>query len=211
MGGLELPDAQVVNSVVRQRSMNLGQEKVPLQGLVVAGKGRLLPYMMGTFFAIKVLKKERRVAQGGVNLGIPRGGTRIGITTAEPEAPAPATLLTKPKQSWVLGRGFVRGPDGKTSRCESADVDKEVVEGDEVGLLVTKDTGAIALFRRDGRYADWTCMVHWDAKVTNYKHTFALLELSGAIVEVELLYGRQAPSSIERDLDTVQLPKRVWP
>jgi len=207
--GLELPPASNVNTVVRQR---LGLQKASLQGLVVAGKGELLPFALGGFFALKVLKMDmNRKTQGGVKVGIPRGGTRIGVSIAQLEAPAPATLLTKPKESWVLGRGFVRGPDGKTSRCEAADLDSAVVEGDEIGLLVLKDTGALTMFRRSDRYAEWTCMLHWEARISDPQHCFALLELSGSILEVELLHGRQPPSFIERDVDMVQLPKRVWP
>lgn len=210
--GLEFPRGGVGHTVVRQRPASLAREKAPLHGLVVAGKGVVLPYMAGSFFALKVLKMNLNCkSQGGVHVGIPRGGTRIGVSTMQPESPPPATLLTKPKQSWVLGRGFVRGPDGKTSRCVAADIDGAVTQGDEVGFLVTKDKGAVALFRRADQYAEWTCLAHWDAKVTDVRHCFALLELSGSIVEVELLHGRQAPPSVERDLDEIQLPKRVWP
>jgi hypothetical protein len=210
--GLELPPAQVTRTVVRQCFTVLGAEKAPLQGLVIAGKGQLLPYMMGGFFALRVVKMDmNRKSQGGVKLGIPRGGTRIGVSTSQPTAPPPATLLSKPKDSYVLGRGFARGPNGKSCRCEAADVDAGVVEGDELGLLVVKETGAIAMFRRANRWEDWTCLVHWDAKMPDRRQCFAWLELSGAIVEVELLHGRQAPSSIQRDFDPVQLPKRVWP
>jgi len=208
--GLELPRSQgAVNIVVRQRASS--EEKSSLHGLVVAGKGHLLPYMLGAFFAIKVLKMDLDcTSQTGAKAGISRGGTRIGITTRQMEGP-PATLLSKPRDSWVLGRGFVRGQSGQTSCCVPANLEKELSEGDELGFLVTKDTGAILLFRRSDRYDEWTCMVHWDANVPDYKNCIALLELSGAILEVELLHGRQPPPVIDRPVDEVQLPKRVWP
>lgn len=210
--GLELPRAYMEGTLVRQRFVNTQREKAPLQGLVVAGKGTILPYMMGSFFVIKVLKIDTdRKSRGGVKVGVPRGGTRIGVTTVQPEAPAPPTLLNKPRQSWVLGRGFVRGPDRKTARCDVADFDKEVTEGDELGVLVTRAEGAVVIFRRPDRYADWTCMVHWDAGVDEPSRCFALLELSGAILEVELLQGRQPPPSVEREIDEVVPPKRLWP
>ena len=36
--------------------------------------------MLGSFFALRVVTKDlTRVSQGGVKLGIPRGGTRLGF------------------------------------------------------------------------------------------------------------------------------------
>lgn len=216
--GLELPyvpsNLHSGNSYtqVRQRSVNLAQDKAPLQNLVAVGKGILHPFMLGNFFAVKVLKMDKsRKSVGGVKIGVPRGGTRIGVTTKQPETPAPPTLLNKPSESYVLGRGFVRGPDGKTSRCEAADLDTLVAEGDEVGLLVTKADGAVVVYHRPDQDSEWKCLVHWDAKVTDHKLCFALFELSGAILDIELLHGRPAPTSIGRDIDTVREPKKVWP
>jgi len=202
---LELTTA---NAAVRRCFPSSGRERAPLRGLVVAGKGPLLNQASGGFFALKVLRMDpgRKTCHGTT-----RGGTRIGISTAQPKPPVPVTLLSEPKHGWVLGRGFVRGPDGRTAACEAANIDAALSEGDELGVLVAREGGTIALFRRADRLSEWTCFVHLDAKIAQTMQCFAFLELSGAILEVELLQGRQAPLLIDREAVSPVPPKKAWP
>lgn len=196
------PNLQLLDKVIlRQRPLLDEKGRSPAQGLVAVGNGQLLPYLIGSFFCLGVRKVNPARK--------PRGGMRIGITVAMPESP-PNTLLTKPRVSWVLGRGFARGPDRQTCKLENANFDDDLKEGEEIGVLVTHAEGDIAVFRRADRFKDWSCIVRWEAKVSAPGCCFALLELAGPLQEVELL-SRNPPDSLDRGLDVPALPKRIWP
>jgi len=183
----------------------------PLSSCVVAGNGTLLPYMQGAFVCLgirAVNPVQRHVV--GTKTSLPVGGTRIGFTVKPPVLPLPETLLSKPLHSWVLGRGFVRGPGGKTRRLEAANVD-DFREGEELGILVTRNDGNVALFRRLSRMDEWTCFAYWAAGISRPMECHVLLELGGAIQEVEYLLGRSPPAEVNRVLDEPSPEPRLWP
>eukprot|EP00927_Polykrikos_kofoidii_P025233 TRINITY_DN22707_c0_g1_i1.p1 TRINITY_DN22707_c0_g1~~TRINITY_DN22707_c0_g1_i1.p1 ORF type:complete len:615 (-),score=71.13 TRINITY_DN22707_c0_g1_i1:630-2474(-) len=174
--------------------------RAPLKGLVASGDGELLPFHQGCFFClgIRAVDRSRR----------PQGGTRLGVTQRLPADFLPETLLTKPRQCWVVGRGFVRGPDLKSRRLLAADIDV-VDEGDELGLLVTRREGSLVLFRRSNRFADWSCFMHWEAGIENSMHCHVLVELSGVVQEIEYLHGRMPPDTVVRDVDEPSMAPRL--
>jgi len=186
---------------VVRRMARLG-EKCP-SSCVVVGSGQMRPYAQGSFFClgIRKLSAEKRV----------RGGIRVGVMCKRLEEPVPVSLMTKPAVSWVLGRGSVRGPRARPCAMPAAIFDT-LDEGDELGVLVARTDGSIAVFRRPGgpEPADWVCMLHWDAHVDEPGHCFALLEMSGRLVEVELLQ-RPAPFFIARPFDELSETPPIWP
>merc|ERR1719401_1652078 len=71
----------------------------------------------------------------------------------------------------------------------------DLVEGDELGLLVTNGTvkgqkakGSIKIYKRSHPDDEWQCHLEWEAAIPDPEgDLFALLELSGRLAEVELL------------------------
>jgi len=171
------------------------------RGCVVFGDGHMNPYAVGSFFCLGVRQLDTH----------PRllGGTRIGVSSRPLGEPVPESILTKPPHSWVLGRGFARGPRGPASKLEMASLDF-LEKGDEIGVLVTRSMGSIAIFKKHANSFDWECLVHWDAGVPEPQCCFALFELSGRLAEVELLH-RQPPAEVNRPIDPVSVPPPVWP
>lgn len=204
--GLAISDDNLAtNAVLRQRYLPNGRDRAPLQGLVTASKGQILPFVIGPFFAFEVVKMDtERKSRSGPKSEVKRGGTRLGVTVLPPEAPVPMTLLSKPRESWVLGRGFARGRNGKVGRLEAADIDSQVVEGDQLGVLVTRSEGSLVLLRRSARNPEWECIVNWPARIDHTQRCFALLELSGAITEIKLVRTLEPPESVARAPDEVR-------
>lgn len=153
---------------------------------VLVGFGAVDVHERGAFFCLGVRRVEtdRRF----------RGGTRLGVSSVPVSAPLPDCLLKQPCCSWVLGRGMARGPDGRNHDLPAASFD-HLAEGDELGFLVTRAIGSVAVFRRPRGGDEWICIVHVDTRIPEpHDQLHALLELSGRLLEVELLW-RAPPSA----------------
>eukprot|EP00928_Gymnodinium_smaydae_P099245 TRINITY_DN9416_c0_g1_i1.p1 TRINITY_DN9416_c0_g1~~TRINITY_DN9416_c0_g1_i1.p1 ORF type:complete len:489 (+),score=110.28 TRINITY_DN9416_c0_g1_i1:88-1554(+) len=178
--------------------------RLPMRRCVAAGNGRLPSYVQGSFLCFGI----RRVAPAKPRV---RGGTRIAITCDVPATPLPDTLLTKPADAWVFGRGFVRAPRSAARRLQAADLD-QLGQGEELGILVSRADGSITLHRRPTRDAEWECFMHWDAGVHDPSRCFVLVELNGPLQEVEMLHGRNPPTEEQaRPVDELGPVRRIWP
>eukprot|EP00429_Kryptoperidinium_foliaceum_P054711 CAMPEP_0176087186 /NCGR_PEP_ID=MMETSP0120_2-20121206/43646_1 /TAXON_ID=160619 /ORGANISM="Kryptoperidinium foliaceum, Strain CCMP 1326" /LENGTH=420 /DNA_ID=CAMNT_0017421025 /DNA_START=56 /DNA_END=1318 /DNA_ORIENTATION=+ len=175
---------------------------LPVAGCcVVALNGAVAATPVGAWFCMRI----RRVLLDRGH----RGATRIAISELPIEAPVPDTLIRAPERIWAFGRGAVRGPDGFTHPLPCAEFDS-VREGDDLGVLVSKGRGGIAVFRRRPREAlaqvapgheGWICILHCAAELDATAPVYALLELAGRPMEVELLARERPPQGLAREPD----------
>eukprot|EP00425_Heterocapsa_triquetra_P046911 CAMPEP_0195071274 /NCGR_PEP_ID=MMETSP0448-20130528/15126_1 /TAXON_ID=66468 /ORGANISM="Heterocapsa triquestra, Strain CCMP 448" /LENGTH=375 /DNA_ID=CAMNT_0040103105 /DNA_START=39 /DNA_END=1166 /DNA_ORIENTATION=- len=162
---------------------------------VAAGLGQMAPLALGSFFCVRVVKADDRKRFSE--------GLFLGVTSMPVEEPVP-TLATRPKRSWVVGGGRVRGPDGIWESMPSARFDA-VQEGTLVGLCVTR-TGSIAAFSKaPAPTSTWECLLHWDAKMSQPDTVYALIEISGKVQEVQL-EAAISPVEVERPVDVTTRP-----
>lgn len=168
---------------------------------VVCGDGCLTMTDLGLFFAFAVKKVSPSISE---DRGF-RGTTRLGVTSVPVLSPAPITLLNEPRCSWVFGRGVARHPSGDTEMVENADFDR-FVEGNILGVLVTRETGALRVYQKLTPSKDWSQFVEWQAEIPEPCGTlFPLIELSGRLAEIKLLPRQAPPTMRSRTTSPAQL------
>jgi len=155
---------------------------------IVTGLGYVPSFEQGAFFAM-------RVRQVDLDRGL-RGGTRIGISSVPLSTPIPSTLQKTAGSMWVIGRGESCAPATVEAEVSQLDMSAAYFDnlqvGEEIGIFVTRQHGALVIWRRRSNEENWELLVQWDAHIDNTNGVYAILELSGRLLEVELVQ-RQPP------------------
>lgn len=165
-------------------------------GCVVVGAGALATFALGAFCCFKVRKTDpdRRC----------RGGMRLALSDVVIKAPVPRSILPmRGTHCWILGQGCAWGHNGEPHELPSLNLDG-ISEGDEIGILVTKEKGGILVCKRAAGDDEWRTVVNWGAAevpAESRSQLIALVELSGRILEVELVLNQQPPVAVRRALD----------
>jgi len=76
--------------------------------------------------------------------------------------------------------------------------------GDDIGVLVNKDRGSILVCKRAAGEDDWRTVSNWGAAevpAESQSTLIALVELSGRVLEVELVPNQQPPAAVKRALE----------
>lgn len=183
----------------RAKRIDAPGEKIQRQ-CVVSGNGQVQQYAQGSFwcFAVRTVDSSKRL----------HGVLRFGMAGAPVESPPPDSLLTKPTKSWVVGGGRARHPGGHLSVLPSANFDT-LEKDDEVGVLAAQN-GHLVVFVRKKGIEEWTCIVHWDAGISNPLECYLVLELAGRVREIELL-RHGPPFEINKDTDDAKPVPKLWP
>lgn len=208
---------QSFDQAIRSANISLSEhatvaQRVDCQGVaspvncIVIGAGYIPSFDQGVFFAFVVRRIDSDRAL--------RGGTRISISSLPLTSPLPDSLLRSSGICWVLGRGMAQTPGSRPQELPGAHFDASAA-GDELGVLVTKPHGALSVWRRKSSEDAWELLVCWDAKIDHANGLYAALELSGRLVEVELVQ-RQPPDDlgeVEKVLESIaaesELPQQL--
>lgn len=178
-----------------------------LRQCVATGDGRVQLYPQGSFWCIAIRKVD---GEGSL-----RGATRLGVAAKPVQGLAPESLLSHPRLSWVLGGGRARSAGGLIPGCTpslgalpAADFE-DLAEGSEVGVLATR-AGGLAVFVRQAKHQEWSCLVHWAAGMPDPLECYLVLELAGRVREVELL-RHGPPFNVVPEPQVVALTPRFAP